>query len=1214
MKKRILSILLAVLMLLSVLPVTAMAADGTTTDAEAGTQHPTSVSANKDAIHVNKSVVTDTETGKTSLELEAYLTNKVIQTTSTKPLDIVLVLDQSGSMAYDFKGNSTKKDENRRQYAMKQAVKTFIEKVKEQYSDQGNHQMAIVTFADNAKQLIGWTAVDNKGKSALINAIDRLPGNPPEGATNVGAGMQEAQKLMNSKTDANRQKIVIVFTDGVPTTQSDFNTGVADAAIKTAKVMKDAGTIVYTVGIFNGANRAQLHGDKWNYEVWKDVACNGEVGSCWGGSWLSDLFGKNDFAAIDVPAGNRFLNYLSSNFNSAEEIGIKKGKYHPGHTSASAGTGWKIKNNALRNDTNYYLDVKNANELTGAFQTIIQENSTLQVKAGTSTILSDTLSQYFALNVPENVEAKKAITAETWDCTGKDTSGNYTWAKAAPQPKLTINVTDDKTITVTGFDYTENAVTETVKDGKTTYSGSKLVVTIPIKPDTSYSDWQQDEHYYDTNASAALSYGENNGQKLALNESPKAPVTAYSVTYTDGVEDAEIFADQVSTVLPGTATPAFNGTLTREGYEFKGWSPAVTDTVTGNVIYTAQWEKATPAKLDLTGYIVKQIDDTGDAFENDTTFTVNVAPTSGGAGINGTATLKTGSTNFNFTDKLEISGETTFYVSEEDGRIAGVKYDDTVYLLKVTTGLDTAANAVTIASVSYSDDSGTTWHEIEANTGDKLVITNKYNKPTSYNVVYDWGTSYPSDQTRPTDTNSYASVAEARAAVDRTFNSESTSNANNGTQEGTWSFSGWDDGTPNGTTITFTGAWTFTPKQQPGEDTYDVSLTISKTVDNVHGTAPAEDYKFVVYYEENAEKVYISDKNSPLTMHFNSGDTSLTRSFKLKITEEQWNNWPKTDITIYGEETKERLVYVREIEGDTEHMTYAKEPVLGAIVDHGASMSSPNSTYAVSIKHDFFIGSFQDWKDGIFSFTNVYNKVTGRDVTPAKVSPQLNRDDHVAYIMGYPDGNVRPEGEITRAEACTIFFRLLTKESRDYYFSRTNDYTDVSRTDWFNNAISTLSNAGIVTGYADGTFRPDQPITRGEMAKIIANFARLGGATKSFTDLSGHWAKSYVELAAGNGWIAGYPDGTFGPDKKITRAETVTMINRVLERVPAKESRLLSRSVMLTFPDNKPGEWYYIAVQEASNSHTYQRSAYETAGDEMWLRLIENVDWTKLEK
>ena len=248
-----------------------------------------------------------------------------------------------------------------------------------------------------------------------------------------------------------------------------------------------------------------------------------------------------------------------------------------------------------------------------------------------------------------------------------------------------------------------------------------------------------------------------------------------------------------------------------------------------------------------------------------------------------------------------------------------------------------------------------------------------------------------------------------------------------------------------------------------------------------------------------------------------------------------------------------------------------------------------------------------------FVFTNTYKK-PGEKGETIKSGPQLNRDDHVAYIMGYPDGTVQPKGEITRAEACTIFFRLLTESSRDYYFSKTNDYTDVNAGDWFNNAISTLSNAGIVTGYNDGTFRPNQPITRGEMAKIIANFANLNKGTKSFTDLSGHWSKSYVELAAGNGWIAGYPDGSFRPDQKITRAETVTMINRVLERVPAKELRLLSRSIMLTFPDNNPGDWYYIAIQEASNSHEYQRSVYETTGDEMWTKLIDNVDWTKLEK
>lgn len=329
--------------------------------------------------------------------------------------------------------------------------------------------------------------------------------------------------------------------------------------------------------------------------------------------------------------------------------------------------------------------------------------------------------------------------------------------------------------------------------------------------------------------------------------------------------------------------------------------------------------------------------------------------------------------------------------------------------------------------------------------------------------------------------------------------------------------------------------------------------------------------------------------------------------FDFNLSEEEFENLDKKEFN--GKEYP--VVYLWELKGDLKNMSYSTKRIT-------LYLDRPNiSYYSAREPMVEYLGTRMAYADpdkgADADIINIYGKQSSSGGT-VKVGPQLNRDDHVAYIMGYPDGTVQPKGEITRAEACTIFFRLLTDSSRDYYFSKTNDYTDVNAGDWFNNAISTLSNAGIVTGYNDGTFRPNQPITRGEMAKIIANFANLNKGTKSFTDLSGHWSKTYVELAAGNGWIAGYPDGSFRPDQKITRAETVTMINRVLERVPAKELRLLSRSIMLTFPDNNPGDWYYIAIQEASNSHEYQRSVYETTGDEMWTKLIDNVDWTKLEK
>lgn len=226
----------------------------------------------------------------------------------------------------------------------------------------------------------------------------------------------------------------------------------------------------------------------------------------------------------------------------------------------------------------------------------------------------------------------------------------------------------------------------------------------------------------------------------------------------------------------------------------------------------------------------------------------------------------------------------------------------------------------------------------------------------------------------------------------------------------------------------------------------------------------------------------------------------------------------------------------------------------------------------------------------------------------------LNTDDHFAYIIGYPDGTVQPNGQITRAEATTIFFRLLTEESRSANLTKTNGYTDVASDAWYNTAVSTMTKAGIVDGYPDGTFRPDAPITRAEMAKIISLFAKLDKSESRFSDIAGHWAEAYIRLAAGNGWIAGYPDGTFGPQRNITRAETATMINRVLDRVPSEESHLLSRGVMQIWPDANQGDWFYLAMQEATNSHDYERNAKWAAADEQWTALRETRDWQALEQ
>ena len=279
-------------------------------------------------------------------------------------------------------------------------------------------------------------------------------------------------------------------------------------------------------------------------------------------------------------------------------------------------------------------------------------------------------------------------------------------------------------------------------------------------------------------------------------------------------------------------------------------------------------------------------------------------------------------------------------------------------------------------------------------------------------------------------------------------------------------------------------------------------------------------------------------------------------------------------------------------------------------------------TYDMGLTNESFENTSENFTNVVFVVEDGYLKIKRHAVAPSRPTEpeveeepfKLNTDDHFAYIIGYPDGTVQPNGQITRAEATTIFFRLLTDESREANLTKTNRYTDVAAGAWYNTAISTMTRAGIVDGYPDGTFRPDAPITRAEMSKIISLFAELDKKTDRFSDIAGHWAEKYIKLAAGNGWIEGYPDGTFLPQRNITRAETATMINRVLERVPSQESRLLDRGVMQTWPDANPGDWFYLAIQEATNSHDYERNEKWNAADEQWTALRANRDWKALEQ
>ena len=438
--------------------------------------------APSNGLELSKTVKANAD-GSYTITMESYTTGEVISGTKTVPVDIVLVLDQSGSMAYDFNGNS-------RQYAMKQAVNGFIASVAEKYSADADHRMAIVTFGSDADILQRWTFVDPAGKATLQGKISGLP-NTPEGATNVAAGMGQAETLMSSGysytgTNTERQKVVIVFTDGVPTKSSEFNIGVANGAIASAKQLKDIGATVYSVGIFNGANPNELYGASGF-----DTNSDGTVGS----KWVKDtwgLFPGTDFPEADRPAGNRFLNYLSSNYPGATSIGL---------TRATAGLGilhykitYTIEANYASAANNYYLTANDSASLNSIFKTISDNIQTANIDLGSQTVVKDTVTKYFDL--PANTSDIKVYTAAA---KADGTFENPVLTDLTPK-------IEGNAVTVTGFDFNENFVSKDAKkDG--TY-GKKLIVEFNVTPkdefiggnDVPTNEWQNTGVYDKTGA------------------------------------------------------------------------------------------------------------------------------------------------------------------------------------------------------------------------------------------------------------------------------------------------------------------------------------------------------------------------------------------------------------------------------------------------------------------------------------------------------------------------------------------------------------------------------------------------------------------------------------------------------------------------------------------------------------------------------------------
>ena len=474
-----------------------------------------------DGLELTKTVTPKADGGYT-VHLEAYTTGTVTTSTTTKPCDIVLVLDQSGSMADDFSGKETNNETDTRQYAMKQAVNKFIDNVATKAKDEGvEHRIAIVKFAGKSTNTVGdgtyrdgrytynysqvvkgLTAVnDASGANAttLKTAVNQLQA---KGGTQTQNGLNHAQSLLaNVDSARDSSKVVIVFTDGMPG-DSGFNASVATSAIASAKSMKDAGVTVYTVGIFTGAKVDQLYGD-----TGFSKNSNGNVGSYWAN--------KNTSNGTDVPAGNRFLNYVSSNFKAASEIGLKDYSDEPWQPWLDNYYGWEVTKNFTRDKTGYYMTASNSTALNNIFTSISQTIGSANIDLGSETVIKDIVTPYFT--VPQNAGTIRLSTAAY--------NGSAFGAPVAADSSVTAAIDPaTRAVDVTGFDFNQNYVSTNAKADGT--FGKKLIIEFDVSVEAGFLGGNQ----VPTNDGQSGIYAE--GTMIKAFDVPTQDVEVKSITPT----------------------------------------------------------------------------------------------------------------------------------------------------------------------------------------------------------------------------------------------------------------------------------------------------------------------------------------------------------------------------------------------------------------------------------------------------------------------------------------------------------------------------------------------------------------------------------------------------------------------------------------------------------------------------------------------------------
>lgn len=1113
--------------------------------------------------------------------------------------------------------------------ALKSAVNSFIDIIAR---DNPTSKIAIVKFAGNKADNVGndtyrsggythnytqivknLTTADATGAAALKEAVSGLSA---KGATAADYGLEKAINVFGDadQVPTGRNRVVIMFTDGEPNHVNGFDSEVANDAIENAQTLKSKsyGASVYTIGIFDGAS------------VGESLPANNDNGRT-----------------------NRYMHLVSSNYPEASSM-------------KDTGTGDVTKG--------FYKVASDANSLGSVFTQLGEAIGKPSIDLGSTAVLTDNIASNFI--APANVADVKVYTAD-YDGNSK-TFGD--WEDFPGDVKISGNA-----VTVTGFNYSANYVSETQHPGTDNDFGKKLIVEFKITVDRTktYGGTQP------ANAGANITL---DGETIASVGNPQVPVSivnGFSASYTN------------------SKTYDGNGFTIKDEFEAMLKKDNIADGEKNdyvNITYTVIDEKG-----GIVGtYVIEANKTTG-------TWTAGSAAaiTSPDVGTyNYKVTCVVSDVNKeNGAASVEASGTMTLSIAANTGLIVSGnnytgKYDGASHGEAATANVDGA-------TIEYSTDNGATWTDTvptikdvgEINVTVKASMANYSDATATYTLKV---TPRTVTLTSETASKTYDGTPLTRPVV--TVTGDGFVDGEVTDIKATGSVTNVSEGSVTNTIV-------YTTTDKFVEDNYNITKAEGKlSITPLAVTVTAKDYTKYVGEKDPAFEATvtgtINNDTVSYTISREKGETAGTYSITPAGAEAQGNY---TVTYNAGTLTINRRPYIPpvnppitdkitvEITGNSDSVVY--DGTEHSVKDYTVKISDSRYTekdftfsgkalasgvnagaYEMGLKADQFKNTnarftnveFIIKADGVLTITQrpltitagsaegiapvtcdkytveglatgdkvdsvkitgiqsepgespnvasdaVIKNAKGEDVTAnykityvdgvLKAIEVLNKEIHFNYVIGYTDGTIRPNNDISRAEVATIFFRLLTDEARTQYDKTTSSFSDIKDGAWCCRAVSTLTNMGIIKGYTDGSFQPNKSITRAELATIIARFAKLDVNTKTFSDINGHWAQKSIELAAGNGWINGYTDGTFRPNKSIIRAETFAMINRVLDRQTESVSDLLPTSEMNMWSDNlNENAWYYKDVQEATNYHKCDRvgdSVYEK-----WTEKVPDIDW-----